>query len=104
MPDSPQNVSRPDAAASLADREAPPALENLRATVQRAATELERLREETHQLREENEQLRQRIDRLEKDPSAGRDGTALLVDDEPQDLRQQINQFIEAIDAHLNET
>ena len=84
-------------------RGAPPALGELRETVRRAAGEISRLREETHRLRAETERLRERVAQLEQDPGAGRDGTALLLNDDPDALRQRIDRFINALDAHLTD-
>ena len=103
MPDRSRGLSTPGAASS-ADYDAPPALGDLREAVHQAAGELRHLRNEMHRLRVENEHLRERISQLEEDPSAGRNGTALLLEEEdPAALRQRIDRFIEAIDAQLNE-
>jgi hypothetical protein len=99
MPSLPDDAPE-DAATGVPDG-APPALGDLRAAVRRAAEEVGRLREKTGRLEGENGRLRARVTQLEADPSAGRDGTALLLDDDPEALRERIDQFIDAIDAHL---
>jgi regulator of replication initiation timing len=101
MPDLPDEDASGDDAPAGDDREAPPALEDLRDAVGRATRQIERLSEENARLEDENERLRERVDELEADPAAGRDGTAVLLDDEPEDLRARIDRFIDAIDAHL---
>ena len=103
MPDAPPDDVPAPGEASRPARPAPPALDDLRAIVQRAAGALERLRDEKRQLREENEHLRERVAQLEADPSAGRDGTALLLDDDSDALRERIDGFIDTLDAHLDE-
>jgi predicted nuclease with TOPRIM domain len=101
MPDLPDDDASGDDARADGDREAPPALEELRNAVVRATREIDRLREENARLEDECDRLRERIDQLEADPAAGCDGTAVLLDDEPEDLRERIDRFIDAIDAHL---
>lgn len=73
----------------------PPALERLRAQVSRAADEIERLRDE-------NRRLRQRVQALERRPAVDED-QAFITLDHPEDLRRQIEGFIDTIDAYLDE-
>lgn len=74
---------------------APPALERLRAQVSRAADEIERLRAE-------NRRLRKRIETLERRPDVDPDAAFITLDD-PEALRQQIEGFIDTIDAYLGD-
>jgi hypothetical protein len=73
----------------------PPALERLRAHVNRAADEIKRLRDE-------NRRLRQRVQTLERRPAVG-EGQAFITLDHPEDLRRRIEGFIDTIDAYLDE-
>lgn len=68
----------------------------LRGQVQRAVTTIERLRAE-------NERLRQRVEELKVRPDVPADKTVLALDDDPEGLRRQITEFIEAIDMYLEE-
>lgn len=68
----------------------------LRAQVQRAVTTIQRLRAE-------NRQLRERVEELEVRPDVPADKTVLALDDDPEGLRKQITEFIEAIDLYLEE-
>lgn len=54
-------------------------------------------------LEEENEQLREQVSELENRPAISSDKTALAVDADPGNLREQISSFIEAIDTYLDE-
>lgn len=68
----------------------------LRTKVDRAATLLE-------QLQAENERLRRRVEELEQQPSVPDDKAVLTLDDDPETLRDQISDFIEAIDTYLED-
>ena len=70
------------------------AVRRLRAQVNRAATALNRLRAE-------NERLRHRIQELEQRPALQPDTTALVLDEDPETLRDRISTFIDAIDMYL---
>ena len=74
---------------------APPALERLRAQVNRAADEIERLHAE-------NRRLRQRVKALEQRPAVGENQAFVTLDD-PEALRRQIEGFIDTIDAYLGD-
>lgn len=83
---------------STTDRDAPsarPALERLRAQVNRAADEIERLRAE-------NRRLQERVETLEQRPDVSQDEAFITLDD-PEALRRQIQDFIDTIDAYLDE-
>lgn len=113
MPDLPTNdaplSSAPDGGGENAggedpsDASLPSALGDLREQIHRAVGEIERLRAEVRRLEAENDEHRRRVQELEADPAAGRDETALLVDDDPDALREQIDRFIKAIDVHIAE-
>lgn len=68
----------------------------LREQVQQAVTTIERLRAE-------NEDLRQRVEELRGRPDVSADKTVLALDDDPEELRNRITDFIEAIDTYLEE-
>ena len=54
------------------------------------------------ELRTENERLRKRIEELEAEPEYPDDETILALDDNPEEVREQITQFINTIDTYLN--
>lgn len=60
----------------------------------------ERLVEEVLQLRAENRRMKARIDELEELVETS--GTLLPLDDEPDELRDRIEEFIEVIDRRLS--
>lgn len=66
----------------------------LRAQVQRAAAALEHLQAE-------NERLRHRVEELEQRPALKPETTTLVLDDDPDVLRNRISSFIDAIDTYL---
>lgn len=104
-PDPPDDRSVAGAFSSDSARAAPPSLEDLRAVVNRAAATIRQLRQETDRLQAENDRLRERVRELEENPGAGLEqGTALLLDDDPDTLRQRIDRFIEALDTHLTDS
>lgn len=74
----------------------PPALDRLHAQVNRAASEIERLRAE-------NRRLRQRVKTLEQRPAVDENQAFVTLDD-PDALREQIEGFIDTIDAYLGDT
>jgi len=53
-------------------------------------------------LRAENRRLRERIATLEQRPEVADDQTMVLLDDDPNVLRSQVDRFIGAIDAYLD--
>lgn len=75
-------------------REYRTAVRRLRAQVERATTAL-------HRLQTENERLRRRVKELEQRPAIQPDTTALVLDDDPEGLRDRISSFIDAIDTYL---
>lgn len=60
----------------------------------------ERLVEEVLQLRAENRRMKARIDELEELVETS--GTLLPLDEEPDELRDRIEEFIELIDRRLS--
>jgi len=54
------------------------------------------------ELRTENERLRKRIEELEAEPEYPDDETILALDENPEEVREQITQFINTIDTYLN--
>lgn len=53
-------------------------------------------------LRAENRRLRKRVATLEQRPEVADDQTMVLLDDDPNALRSQVDRFIGAIDAYLD--
>jgi hypothetical protein len=53
-------------------------------------------------LRAENRRLRERVAMLEQRPEVPDDQTMVLLDDDPNTLRSQVDRFIGAIDAYLD--
>lgn len=70
------------------------AVQHLRRRVEQAVATIKRLRAE-------NEQLRRRVDELEAQPTFPDDETVFALDDEPDDVKQRITSFIDAIDSYL---
>jgi len=70
------------------------ALERLRSRVDMAVKELKRLRDENHSLQKEIEVLKSRsVEPL--------DGTAVLFNEGPSDLRSQLESYISVIDGYI---
>ncbi|PSQ97752.1 MAG: hypothetical protein BRD55_01000 [Bacteroidetes bacterium SW_9_63_38] len=55
-------------------------------------------------LRTENERLRERVEELEAEPEFPDNETVFALDDDPEDVREQITQFINTIDTYLETT
>lgn len=72
-----------------------------RETVQHLRRRIEQAVATIRRLRAENEQLRRRVDELEAQPTFPDDETVFALDDEPEDVKQRITSFIDAIDAYL---
>lgn len=72
-------------------------VERLHRRVEQAAATIERLRAE-------NERLRRRVEELEAQPAFPDDETVLALSEDPDDLKQRITRFIDAIDTYLGET
>jgi regulator of replication initiation timing len=53
-------------------------------------------------LRAENQRLRKRIEELEAEPDYPDDETILALDENPEEVREQITQFINTIDTYLD--
>ena len=70
-------------------------MDRLRARVRDTVGEIE-------QLRAENERLQQRVDTLEARPAVRPDETFVTLDDDPQAVQRQLQDFIDAIDAYLD--
>ncbi len=72
----------------------PQSLERLRERVRTAARELDRLRKE-------NDRLLEHIKELETRPPVDLEGTVLVLDEDPEALREKVEGFIQAIDRYL---
>ncbi len=69
-------------------------LRRLRDRVSKAAEELERLRQE-------NDALQARVHELEEEAGRDTDSTVVAIDEDPEDVREKVNEFIEIIDEYL---
>lgn len=69
-------------------------LHRLRNRVKGAAAELERLRQE-------NADLQARVHELEEQAEPNADGTVVAIGEDPEDVRERVNEFIEIIDDYL---
>ena len=72
-----------------------------RAAVRRLQVQVERATTALNRLQAENERLRCRVDELEQRPVLQPDTTALVLDEDPETLRDRISTFIDAIDTYL---
>lgn len=86
--------SVPPEAAS--EHESPPEIPDL---LDRLRNRTERLAEEVRRLRAENRRMRARIAELEEVVESS--GTLLPLDAEPDELREQIDRFIDVVDERL---
>ena len=105
VPDSVSEASPPKDSPNESETEPPLAadipeahrdvVERLYRTVQAAVATID-------ELRAENERLRERIDELEAEPDVPDDETILALDDNPEEVRERITQFINTIDTYLD--
>ena len=72
-----------------------------RAAVRRLQVQVERATTALNRLQAENERLRRRVDELEQRPVLQPDTTSLVLDEDPETLRDSISTFIDAIDMYL---
>jgi chromosome segregation ATPase len=72
-----------------------------RAAVRRLRTEVDRAATALNRLQAENERLQRRVEELEQRPAIQPDTTTLVLDDDPEALRERITSFIDAIDTYL---
>ena len=72
-----------------------------RAAVRRLQVQVERATTALNRLQAENERLRRRVDELEQRPAFQPDTTSLVLDEDPETLRDRISTFIDAIDTYL---
>lgn len=70
------------------------AMQRLQQRVEQAAATIERLQAE-------NERLRRRVEELEAQPAFPDDDTVFALDEDPEDVKQRITRFIDAIDTYL---
>ena len=96
----PESVAEEDGAEGEARFEHLPAehrdvMQRLYRRVEQAAATIERLRAE-------NERLRRRVEELEAQPSFPDEETVLTLDEDPEDVKQRITRFIDAIDTYLD--
>jgi hypothetical protein len=69
--------------------------------VRRLQVQVERATTALNRLQAENERLRRRVDELEQRPVLQPDTTSLVLDEDPETLRDRISTFIDAIDTYL---
>lgn len=72
-----------------------------RAAVRRLHAQVDRATAALTHLEAENERLRRRVEELEQRPAIQPDTTTLVLDDDPETLRDRISSFIDAIDTYL---
>lgn len=73
-----------------------------REVVQRLYQKVKTAIETIGRLRAENERLRERIAELEAKPDLPEDEAILALDDDPDEVRERITQFINTIDTYLD--
>jgi regulator of replication initiation timing len=69
--------------------------------LQELRTRVRYLMQEIRRLRKENATMTERLEELEE--RVAHDGTLLMLEEDPDALRDQINTYIEAIDNQLGE-
>lgn len=74
-----------------------------RTAVRRLRAEVDRATAALNRLQAENKRLRRRVEELEQRPAIHPDTTALVLDDDPEVLRDRITSFIGAIDTYLED-
>jgi predicted RNase H-like nuclease (RuvC/YqgF family) len=102
----PDSVSPvPESVSSGAGDERTPTFEHLpaehRAPMQRLYRRVEQAAATIERLRAENERLRRRVEELEAQPAFPDAETVLALDEDPEDVRERITRFIDAIDTYL---
>jgi regulator of replication initiation timing len=102
----PDSVSPvPESVSSGAEDESAPTFEHLpaehRAPMQRLYRRVERAVETIERLRAENERLRRRVEELEAQPTLPDDETVFALDEDPEEVKERITRFIDAIDTYL---
>lgn len=95
----PDSVREPDEVDGEVDLSHLPA--EHRPVLRRLHRRVEQTTETIERLRTENRRLRQRVEELEAEPRVPDDKAVLTLDDDPQELREQIANFIGAIDTYL---
>jgi len=102
----PDSVSSVPESVSSEDEEGPAGLEHLSAAQREAVRRLRRRVEQAvatiERLRAENRQLRDRVEELEAQPAFPEDETVFALDDDPEEVKQRISRFIDAIDTYLD--
>lgn len=97
-PPVPESV-RPDASDNEDDlTHLPP---EYRTAVRRLRTEVERATAALNRLKAKNDRLRRRVEELEQRPAIHPETTTLVLNDDPEALRDRITSFIDAIDTYL---
>ena len=97
-PPVPDSIRPTDSAPGEELTHLPPAY---RAAVRRLQVQVERATTALNRLQAENERLRRRVDELEQRLALQPDITSLVLDEDPETLRDRISTFIDAIDTYL---
>ena len=74
-----------------------------RAVIRRLRTQVDRATAALDRLQSENERLRRRVQELEQRPAIQPNTTTLVLDNDPDALRDRITTFINAIDTYLED-
>lgn len=69
--------------------------------LQELRTRVRCLADEVEQLRSQNAAMRKRLEELEK--RVGHEGSLLMLDADPENLKQQIDSYIQVIDQYLGQ-
>lgn len=94
----PASVSRGDEGLSVDVSELPPNHRDILRTLSHRVTQAV---QQIEQLREENERLRERVEELEAKPAYPEEESVIAIDNDPEVLRERINNFIDVIDTYL---
>ena len=91
---------------SVSAEEGPSGLEHLsaahRESVQRLRRRVEEAAATIERLRAENRRLRERVEELESQPAFPEAETVFTLDDDPEEVKERISRFIDAIDTYLD--
>ena len=102
----PDSVSPvPESVSAEAGDEATPSFGHLpvehREAMQRLYRRVEQAAATIERLREENQRLRRRVEELEAQPAFPDDETVFALDEDPDEVKERITRFINAIDTYL---
>ncbi|HKL89278.1 MAG TPA: cell division protein ZapB [Salinibacter sp.] len=102
----PDSVTSVPEAVSSEDEDGPSDLEHLsdahRESVRRLRRRVEQAAATIERLRAENRRLRERVEELESQPAFPEAETVFTLDDDPEEVKERISRFIDAIDTYLD--